>query len=278
MSDVVFGTRSERAYRRDIVTVTVYDETDLVDVVYHKKLTRAPGWEDVIPGADGFIGALSPMRSGVTSEDEKRLRTLRRVRSVCRDLLYANRWTHWVTLTVDAAKCNRYGFDEIWTRCEKLIKARNRKAGENLRYLLIPERHEDGAYHLHGFIAGFKRGEVVRNGFGHLTIPLFSENLGFDCVKDISHKDMDEYRKILNYTLKYATKSVEDGDTKHNYFRSQGLQGGKTVSLIATDDIKQVIEDMEGFQNEYCKKITLTRGQDYFAEFCGLRNDLSGNG
>lgn len=270
MSVSIFGAGLNEAYEKNVCNVRFYEEAGFCDVVLHKKLTMSKGWEEVVRDHEDMFGALSSLKTGTTTSEDKLNRSARRVRTVCRNLLFANRWTHWVTLTVSAEKCNRYGFDEILKRVETVIKARNRKTGENLRYLLIPERHEDGAYHLHGFLAGFKRGEVTRNEYGYLTIPMFSENLGFDCVKDISHKPIEEYRKILAYTLKYATKAVEDKTTRHAYYHSQGLYTGTTARTVANDEIIEFIQMKEGFENEYCRKITLEVGSREFERFCGL--------
>lgn len=68
------------------------------------------------------------------------------------DIAFMNEWDYMVTLTLDQAKIDRYDAKEINKRVGKWLK--NQVQRKDLRYLVIPEYHKDGAVHFHGFFKG----------------------------------------------------------------------------------------------------------------------------
>lgn len=63
----------------------------------------------------------------------------------------SNEWNYFVTLTTDKLKVDRYddkAVYRLWTLCRQRIQ----RADKNAKILLVPERHEDGALHFHGFV------------------------------------------------------------------------------------------------------------------------------
>lgn len=83
-------------------------------------------------------------------------RAARRAAATVRDLALCNDFAWFVTLTLDAARIDRYDLGAIVKRMTSWLDNRVRRRG--LRYVLIPEQHQDGAFHFHGFfndIPGF---------------------------------------------------------------------------------------------------------------------------
>ena len=76
-------------------------------------------------------------------------RARRRAASKVRDLALCNDFGWFVTLTLDAAKVDRYDMREITRKLNNWCDNMVRRKG--LRYVLVPERHKDGAVHFHGF-------------------------------------------------------------------------------------------------------------------------------
>ena len=80
------------------------------------------------------------------------VRSMRRARAKLRRLALATGFDFFVTLTLDPAKIDRYDGEAVvkalgrW--CDNMVRR------HGLRYILVPERHKDGAYHFHGFMAG----------------------------------------------------------------------------------------------------------------------------
>lgn len=75
-------------------------------------------------------------------------RSVRRARKAVQDLARSNDWTYFVTLTLDAAKVDRYEPVEVLRHLRHWLGNNVRRKG--LRYVLVPEHHKDGALHFHG--------------------------------------------------------------------------------------------------------------------------------
>lgn len=76
-------------------------------------------------------------------------RSMRRAAAKVRDIALCNRFVYFVTLTLDPAKIDRHCMDDLVHVLNRWADNRVRRHG--LRYVLVPERHKDGAIHLHGF-------------------------------------------------------------------------------------------------------------------------------
>ena len=74
---------------------------------------------------------------------------MRRAASKLRDIALCNDFRYFVTLTLDPAKIDRHDMDALVRVLNRWADNRVRRHG--LRYVLVPERHKDGAIHLHGF-------------------------------------------------------------------------------------------------------------------------------
>ncbi len=83
-------------------------------------------------------------------EAESVQRSIRRAKTNLRTLCRANRFTFFVTFTLDAGKVDRYNDSEVLRKLNNWL--RNTAARSGLAYVLVPERHKDGAVHFHGLI------------------------------------------------------------------------------------------------------------------------------
>lgn len=76
-------------------------------------------------------------------------RSLRRAAAKLRDLALSNPFRYFVTLTLDQSKIDRYDMGQITKALNGWLDNHVRRDG--LAYILVPERHKDGAVHFHGF-------------------------------------------------------------------------------------------------------------------------------
>lgn len=131
------------------------------------------------------------------------LRALRRAREKCKDLAFCNDFTHFVTLTFNKEYVDRYSYDDIYKRLRVWLS--NRVSRQGLFYVLIPEHHKDGAIHYHGFFGGkvdYIYAKTDKNGIDIYNIADFP--FGFTTAIPLH----DDYRKAVNYTMKYMTKDT----------------------------------------------------------------------
>ena len=107
---------------------------------------REPGWEEAKERVP--IGK----RRAASEEDRARDnldRSRRRARSRVREICLANEFRWFVTLTLDPWRIDRYEYQTIIKRLNVWLAHQVSRRG--LRYVLVPELHQDGAIHFHGF-------------------------------------------------------------------------------------------------------------------------------
>ena len=186
----------------------------------------AKGWEE--SGADAKRRPRSEAHERKSSDPkgEDLERSMRRARGKLRRLALANDFRWFVTLTLDGAKVDRYDMRVIVSKlnawCSNMVQRKG------LRYILVPERHEDGAIHFHGFfndalevvdsgtlkLPGVKkprrpksekqRAEWLENG-GHIVYNLPAWTLGFTTAIGV----YGHYSAAVGYVCKYVGKQGE---------------------------------------------------------------------
>ena len=88
------------------------------------------------------------------SEAPKLESSLSRSRSRVWELALCNPWDMFVTLTLSPAMCDRHDLNGTYKRVAKFFNNINSRTDAELKYLLIPEPHKDGAWHFHGLVSG----------------------------------------------------------------------------------------------------------------------------
>lgn len=178
-------------------------------------------------------------RDSVPDPKDRAQNNLARARSRVYELGVCNRWDWFVTLTLDSARYDRYDLG-AWRRdFAQWLRNQRRLHGGEYRYLLVPERHADGAWHMHGLMGGIPPGELslfdpsrhpldlVRGGFHNWS--RCGEKFGF-----CSLGALRDTARAAAYVLKYVGKGWGDlaevlGPGMHMYYASQGLAGAEVV-------------------------------------------------
>lgn len=101
------------------------------------------GWEEVGREAPGHS---APRRA----ESGDMERAQRRARRAVRDICLCNPMAYFCTLTIDAARLDRYDERAIWSKMRAWLGNHVQRRG--LKYVFVPEHHKDGAIHWHGLI------------------------------------------------------------------------------------------------------------------------------
>lgn len=135
-----------------------------------RPIFREPGYEPSDKWAPESRRMADRAKSGeaaISSEPspENIARAVRRAKQKLRDLALCNEMRYFVTLTLDPKLIDRYDMREITRRLNAWCSNQVQRCG--LAYVLVPERHQDGAVHFHGFVNGAV--EVVDSGT--LSVP-----------------------------------------------------------------------------------------------------------
>lgn len=147
-----------------------------------------------------------------------------------------NQWEYFATFTLDGAKYDRFALPEWRRDFSQWVRNYRRLHDCDLRFVFVPERHKDGAWHMHGLLSGipaehlvpFVAGEhpqkLVDGGF--LNWPRYAKKFGFCSLGRVR-----ENTAAALYTSKYITKTIgeEFPAGAHSYYASQGLNRGKLL-------------------------------------------------
>ena len=201
---------TDNPYRHDVYTVKQYGE-HTVKIAYCSTMREA-GWED---------DRVHKVKCSVN--DDKLSNNLARAKSTVQEYALCNSWDWWCTFTIDKEKHDRYDLDAIMRAFGEWIHNYNRKRPEyKVKYVVVPEKHKDGAWHFHGFIKGIRHADLYVNENGYMSWKQYEKKFGY-----ISMSQIEDLDKASSYILKYMTKDSERNVTelnKHLYYASKGLE------------------------------------------------------
>ena len=162
-----------------------------------------------------------------------------RARSVVLQYALCNPWDYFFTGTLDCAKMNRYDLDTFVSRLMQFIRDKRKKYAAKFQVLLVPERHKDGAWHIHGLIYGLPDAalcsfappapqHLIDHGF--LNWPDYMEKFGFCSLAPIRDPIATAF-----YITKYISKDLSRRSSdlgKHLYFHSRPLKKAAKASDV----------------------------------------------
>lgn len=117
----------------------------------------------------------------------------------------ANSFTYFVTLTLNREVIDRHDMAAITKRLNTWLDNNVRRRG--LAYVLVPERHKDGAIHFHGLfndaLPVVSSGHTDRGGHEVFNLPRWG--FGFSTAIEL----YGEYDRAVAYVCKYIGKQSE---------------------------------------------------------------------
>jgi hypothetical protein len=181
----------------------------------------------------------TPREVGNASEGADMERSMRRARAKLRRLALANGFDYFVTLTLDPAKIDRYDSAAVIKALGRWADNMVRRHG--LRYILVPERHKDGALHFHGFMAGYGL-EAVDSGVewdGRPVYNLPQWTLGFTTAQRL----YGDYHAAVGYCCKYIGKQAAERPCGRWYYSGGALkEPAKTYVDMDFRDVEKAVE------------------------------------
>ena len=191
--------------------------------------------------ADGIGTQKKAREAGKKSQGDDMLRSMRRARAKLRRLALANEFSYFVTLTLSPEEVDRYDAKAIMARVNRWLDNMVRRKG--LRYVLVPERHKDGAFHFHGFFSGDGL-EVVDSGHhdkqGHTIFNLPQWGFGFTAAIGL----YGTYSQAVGYVCKYIGKQGGERPMGRWYYSGGDLM--EPQREYAVMDYRELREQFDG--------------------------------
>ncbi len=202
--------------------IKLYPDGTCEVMASEKPIFRTGGWEEELP-------KVYQKRDNKSSSAEALERSRRRAIARIRDYALCSEFEWFVTLTLSPDLIDRHDYDAAVKRLG--VYCSNRVQRHGLRYVIVTEKHKDGALHFHGFMAGLPLSEFAPSGTwaggaitgkpkrprsagelagwiesgAHEVFNLTSWKLGFTTAVLLDR----DYRRAITYVSKYIRKAPE---------------------------------------------------------------------
>lgn len=143
-------------------------------------------------------------------DEEKRRESIRistnRTVKMIYDIARSNVWDWFVTFTFSPEKVDRYDYSACAKKMSQWLN-RMGKQCPDLKYLIVPEHHKDGAWHFHGLFANCAGLDFVPSGHidgkGRTIYNVGKYRFGWTTATIVSDNHC-----VTSYLCKYVTKDL----------------------------------------------------------------------
>lgn len=178
------------------------------------------------------------------------------------DYARANRWDWFVTLSTNKEKVDRYNDQEVERKLSKWLSNIRQRKAKDLKYLIVKERHKDGALHFHCLMAETGELEFVEAKNYHTGSDLWfggqqvynltDWKLGWSTATKVK-----DTLRASNYITKYITKEMISERHRKRYWVSNNLDKGKVeTTFLPPEAINQFIMTYTE-KAKYTKKVVV---------------------
>lgn len=144
--------------------------------------------------------------------DDPRADNLRRAKGKIFDIALSNEWRYMLTLTLDKDKIDRFDPKVVIKPFTKWLNNMVHRKG--LKYIIVPELHEDGAIHFHGLINDVL--DLVDSGT--VKVPDYNKPIKLETAisrgYDLSSSDVRTVYNVKNYHLGFSTAVKIDNNVE----------------------------------------------------------------
>lgn len=173
-------------------------------------------------------------------DDSGMKRSMRRTKQIVYDIAQSNDWEYFMTFTFDKAKVDRYSYDDTCSKLSNWLK-NMRKISKNLRYIVVPEQHKDGAWHFHGLFMNVDGLDFVDSGKRYNERIVY--NVGKYRFGWTTAIPTDGKPNVCTYLTKYITKDVcECSKGKKRYWASRNCDKPIEYKFLVEGGLKEFEE------------------------------------
>lgn len=244
---------------KDVYNVKVYRYADKDQVrIYRKGVICA---DDVVVDRDGvicekvhnesvevnpFTNELEHMREWSAENEERSQRvSMNRTINKVYEMSRANEWEYFFTMTFNKEKVDRYNYDECVKKLSQWLKDIRKHYAPDMVYIVVPERHKDGAYHFHGLFSSIGNMPLTDSGIvknGRKIYNIASYKLGWTTVSMV-----EDSGKASNYVCKYITKELcQVTKGKKRYWCSRNIKRPDVATMTIEGTLLDKLEIFNG--------------------------------
>lgn len=245
--------------------------TDINGITYEydddPEYTNIEMYVDDLTGEEYYVYDIEKRREEKIEKNPQKLaNNISRAKSTIYELALCNDWDYFCTFTLDKEKYDRYDLEKFHKDFTQKIRDLNKKEGYNIKFLLIPEKHKDGAWHMHGLVAGISAEDVLEFTEDRALPKYINDKLqrnekvcywktyqdkfGFCILEEIKN-----IYKVSAYITKYICKDLDKSIKEinaHLYYCSRGLSRATEITRGFID--MPLLDNIQfNFENDYLK-------------------------
>lgn len=220
-------------------------------------------------------------REEFNHSDVKLDSSISRTRRSVLELALCNTWDYFCSFTLDEEKWDRSDL-KTWVDSFTQYLRDQRKKGCPIAYLLLPERHGDGAWHMHGLLRGIPPDQIV--SFRQMDKDGYRGKNGKRLPLKLRQGDFYNWMAVMDkfgylslgpvrdpvatgfYCTKYMTKDLSrcvSSISKKMYYASQGLNRPELYASFY--DRHSAIDHLLSNNYEWCRTGFAVNNEDYDA-------------
>lgn len=166
----------------------------------------------------------------------------------------ANKWEWFITITFNPKFIDSFNYDEVCIFMKWWLNHMNHiNKGQKLTYLIVPEKHKSGRYHLHGVFSGLDMSVWKFQYSRHSTksgIPIF--NVGGFPYGFTTATQVQSTTRVSHYIAKYITKDMFDSiKNKKRYWVTRSASDGQhNIYMMSDCEFKILLDSIGEIQNQ----------------------------
>ena len=218
---------------------------------------------------DGFIPERKADKSLQEDNAQKLANNFSRARSMLLQYALCNRWEYFFTGTINAEWFDRFDLSRYYIALSQWIRDKRKEYGTEIKYLLVPERHKDGAWHIHGLLSGLPGDKLFSFVPGlhprklvdsdYLNWGDYAQKFGF-CSLGKVQDPIGSAFYICKYLSKDASGRLYDLG-QHLYYHSRGLATAQPVAYAY--GVEPALDRYITHEYEFCAVGMVTHDVDW---------------
>lgn len=194
-----------------------------------------------------FTGTMVEVVRSFHQAEEKRERSihnsLTRAKQQIYDISRANKWDYFVTLTFNEKKVDRYDYSACTKKLSVWLSNMKLTSSPDFKYIVVPERHKDGAFHFHGLFAHCDGLQIIDSGHkdkkGKTVYNIGKYKLGWTTATKVENNSA-----VTKYITKYTTKElIENTKGKKKYWCSRNCDRPILEDLLLSIADKELLHE-----------------------------------
>lgn len=219
------------------------------------------------------------------SEEQDYLqKSINRTKTKISDYVLCNNFSHFATFTFDPSNPkingeeNRHDFKKMSSLLKKWLNTEQvnhfRRHGRKFRYLIVPERHKNGAWHFHALLEDYQ----------NETEDFYTRKNPYITVSELKNKKKDKNRKFIvryklgrseiapikdktkmsSYIKKYITKELIQDKNAKRYWVSRNLKTPEIIPNFISESQK-IPEKFLTAKHDYHDIYIIPKDSSYFS-------------